>query len=186
MRQKRQSDGIGVLPAASRKDLAGEWVDLATSAPTTPVDQSPKLPAKVPRSDRRLGPNGLEGDPIVLGPSTRQWAAGTFEGGSNVALAVPEDARRQDPTAGHELVAQRLGQLDQERRNQVGQDQVEWVLARRYAAPPDVDPSRQAIEPGVGCRRLDGDRIRVDAQQLPRPELAGGDCQDPRPAPHVE
>ena len=38
----------------------------------------------------------------------------------------------------------------------------------------------------VGCRRLDRDRVRVDADGARGSQLEGGDGQDPRPAPDIE
>ena len=74
----------------------------------------------------------------------------------------------------------------QQPRDEVGEDHVERRLAAREAPEARPKPAGEPVAPGVGDRRLDGDRIRVDPERCGRPEPEGGDGQDPRAAPDVE
>ena len=83
-----------------------------------------------------LAANRLEGDPVPSAVRVVDDEAGGFERRADLGLAVEEDAGREEHAARTELRAKRPGQRDQDRRDQVGEDDV------------DAAPRRSA-----GCRR---------------------------------
>src|SRR5450759_2560633 len=161
---------------------------------TTPMVTRGQEPAS---TSLRYGPDGngpgpaLDGDrlqrhPVFFRPATGRRPADGFEGGTDVALAVAEDTRGQNVTARGEFIAKRPRQQHQERRDQVGEDDVEGALAGRRAALTNAQSARLAVEAGVGNRRLYGDRVRVHPEHLARAELSGGDGQDAGAAANID
>ena len=132
------------------------------------------------------GPPDGQGHPVPLGRALDDREPGGPERVRDLALAVGEDPRRQEQAARPELVAERRGKRDQQRRDEVGEDDVERPLAARQRALPGADPAGEPVAPGVRDRRLDRDRVDVDAQDAGRAEAGRGDRQDPRAAADVE
>ena len=92
-----------------------------------------------PPDARRAGRSGvpvggslrLERHPVALGVAPGHAQAGRLERGPDVALAVDEDARGEQPAARRELRREVGGERDEHRRDEVGDDEVEGTGARR-------------------------------------------------------
>ena len=78
-----------------------------------------------------------------------------------------------------ELGAQVCGQIDKQRRDQVGDDEVERTGAGGQAALTSAEPPGELVAAGVRGGCLDGDGVGVECNESSRPEQPGGDRQDP-------
>ena len=155
---------VGIRPIVHRGGRRGRQGD-ATSRSATSGRSSP------------LRPTGRVGS-----------EAGRLERCSDLVLAVDEDARRQ--RASRPVAARRGGPGASGTRTpamRLASTTSKARLAGRQAALAGTDAAAQPVAPGVGERRLDRDRVRVDAERRTRHRACScGDRQDPRPAADVE
>jgi len=155
MRQNRQSDGICVLPAASeRASLVSESscyenADSASArAPIREHDSTSRLTrrsgARGPLdSPRRYGIATASSAPIVFGPAASESEPAPAKAARTSAsrsLKMPEATIRPRD----ELVAERLRQLHQERRDQVRENEIEGdsPLGTLHVARGSVESGR--------------------------------------------
>ena len=152
---------------------------------TRVVGIRPIVPAAVRRQGRRSSSSATQSPSSDrLGDAADQRPRTPSTTSASRSTKMP-DARSVPP--GRSSSCSEGRKRDQDAGDEVGQDDVERRLARRQRLPARASQAAdEPVAPGVRRRRLDGDRVGVDAEGRPRAELERGDRQDPRAAADVE
>ena len=82
---------------------------------------------------------------------------------ADLRLAVDEDPRREQDAARSQLVAERAGQRHEDAGDEVGERRRRTAGRRSAGCRRGRGSGARAVAPGVRGRRLDGDRVGVDA-----------------------
>src|SRR6478672_2306660 len=137
----------------------------------------------------RLGrgrPSDDKGDPIAFDRPVRDVQPSSPERVADVRLAIDEDPGRDEGPTGSHLDPQVRSEAHEKTRDEVRHDDLVRSVATRETPETCTNPTSDPVAPRVRARRLDCDRVGVDAMSGRRAELDRRDREDARPAPDIE